>query len=495
MRIVLALGLLCASLATFASPESEALKREGQRALEAGRYEEAIGRFRAATRADPADRDAAFMLGATFNRTGDFAGAYVRLKALEAVGYRNRALDFEIGWSLLGMQRARACVVRLERYEQSVPGTALNSELLGRCYLLLREYDKAEAKLREALARDPGAKPRVDLYLAQVQFGRGERQAAAATFTALTRSDSEVGRALRQGDAALAAIAPPPGVGWRFSVSAAAGHNSNVIGLGNTIPLPTDITSKGASFVRGGFGASYTARLDAATSASVGYGFLLERYDSISAANLEDHYFYGEFARRLSERIAVSLRASTQLTRLGGDHFRTQPAIRPALAVRFGPASTTEFSYTLAVPEYRTSAIAAFERSGEIHAFAVNHVIQPEGSPWSGSIGYAHTENRSEGAEFRSSSDGFSGALRYSFGPRTNITVGASVGRDRYDNPSVFTGFARRDRPESAFVLLNGPLTENLRYYAQVQASRSRSNIAFFDYKQRVLLGGIALDF
>jgi len=376
-----------------------------------------------------------------------------------------------------------------------VPGRAITSELLGRCHLLLREHDKAEAKLREALARDPGAKPRVDLYLAQVQFGRGDRQAAAATFSMLTRSDSEVGRALRQGEAALAAVAPPPGLGWRFSVSAGAGHNSNVIGLGNTIPLPADITNKSASFVRASFGASYTAQLDAATRASVGYGFLGERYDAIRAANLEDQYLYGEFARRLSDRFALSLRASMQITRLGGQHFRTQPAVSPALAFRFGPASTTEFSYTLALPEYTRSAIAAFERSGEIHAFAVNHVIQPEGSPWSGSIGYVHAENKTEGAEFRSGSDGFSGALRYSFGPRANITVGASLGRDRYDNPSAFAGFARRDRPESAFAQVNGPLTEHLRYYAQVQASRSRSNIAFFDYKQRVLLGGIAIDF
>ena len=121
MRIVIVLGLLCSAIAAMASPQSEALKREGQRALEAGRHEEAIERFQAASRADPADRDAAFLLAATFNRSGDFEGAYLRLKALEGAGYRNREMDFEIGWSLLGMGRAGACVPRLERYEGAAP--------------------------------------------------------------------------------------------------------------------------------------------------------------------------------------------------------------------------------------------------------------------------------------------------------------------------------------------------------------------------------------
>jgi tetratricopeptide (TPR) repeat protein len=128
--------------------------------------------------ANTPEQDAVFTKAANLNRAGNAAEAYLGLKALEDAGYRNREMDFEIGWSLLGMGRAGACVPRLERYEQTVPGRALTSEFLGRCHLLLRDYDKAEARLREAIARDPGARQRVEIFLLQAQLGRGEKSAA-----------------------------------------------------------------------------------------------------------------------------------------------------------------------------------------------------------------------------------------------------------------------------------------------------------------------------
>jgi len=422
----------------------------------------------------------------------------VRLKALEDTGYRNREFDFEIGWSLMGMGRAGACVPRLASYEQAVPGRAITSELLGRCYLLLRDYDKAEAKLREALARDPGAKQRVDLYLAQVQYGRGDRQAADATVAGILRGDTDLGRALRDGQAALAALAPPPETGLRLAASASIGYNDNVIGLGNTIPLPADISNKGSTFFRGGFGISYTHQFDAQTRGSIGYGGLLDRYDQIKAADLDDHFIYADVAHRVNERVALSLRASLQLTYLSGSHFRDQPALRPAAAYRWNESAITELSYTFARPDYAASAAAPqFERDGEIHALAINHLIQPSGSPWSGSVGYARTENRPDGADFRSSGDTVSGAVRYEFAARTHLTLAVNLGRERYANPNSLSadGTARRDTPLGVSAQFTAPLTKQLRYFLQFQASRSDSNITFFDYKQQTVLAGIGADF
>lgn len=492
-----AFALLCSMLA-MASPESEALKRDGLAELKANRYEQAVEQFRKATQADPADRDAAFYLAATYNRMGRHADAYIGLKALEAIKYRNAELDFEIGWSLMGLGRAQTCVIRLERYEKNVPGRALAAEFLGRCLTMLGRYAEAETRLREALARDPASKSRVDLLLAQLQHARGDKQAANASIDAIMRGDSDIGRALRDGQAALAGLAPPPETGLRFVASAAIGYNDNVIGLGNTQPLPTDISSKGSAFTRASFGVSNTVQFDPQTRGSVGYGLLIDRYDELKIADLDDHFIYADVAHRVNESLAVSLRVSQQFTYLDGSHFRTQPSIRPAVAYRFAADSVTEAAYIFAKPDYKgTAANPVFERDGDIHVWSLSHLIQPPDSPWSGSLGYAHTANRAEGADFASRSDGFSAALRYSFDKRTTLTLGANVGQSRYDNPNSLTGFVstRRDKPTSLFAQFNGPLTDKLRYYLQFQSSRSHSNITFYDYQQQVLLGGVAVDF
>ena len=453
--------------------------------------------FFATAHANTAEQNTAFTQGANLNRTGDFVGAYRQLKALESDGYRNPELDFEIGWSLLGMRRAGACVPRLQRYKQAVPGRAIASEILGRCHLLLRDYDKAEAEFRAALALDPKAQPRVDLYLAQVQSGRGDKQAVQAFINDALRDESNIGRALRDGQAALTALAPAPGTGLKLTASAALGYNSNVIALGNTQPLPGDISGKSSAFLRTGFGVSNSAQLDAQTRGSIGYGLLLDRYMDIRAANTDDHYAYADVSRRMSERLALSLRASLQLTYLDGEHFRTQPAIRAGAAYKFTPNSTTEGAYSFATANYKASTTPAFNRDGDIHSLSIAHQIRMPESPWSGAFGYNHVENRTDGADFRSSGDTISGILRYSFGRRIELSAGGTYGRDRYDNANSLSaaGLARRDNPSSAFVQLSGAFTDAVRYYVQLLSSRSGSNISFYDYRQQSLIGGVSVEF
>lgn len=451
----------------------------------------------AAALANTPAQEAAFVQSANLNRSGNPAEAYLQLKALENAGYRNREIDFEIGWSLLGLGRAGACVLRLERYERAAPGRALTSELLGRCYLIERAWDQAEAKLREASARDPGAKARVDLLLTRVQFGRGERKAAAATFSGLVTGESELGRAVRDSQAALARLAPQRDTGLKLTASLALGYNSNVIGLGNTSPLPADITGKSSLFARTGVGISNSMQLDAQTRGSIGYGLQLERYTETHAANTDDHYAYAEITRRMSERFGLSLRGSLQITQIEGTHFRATPAVRAGALYQFTPNSVTQAAYQFSAPEYERAAAPVFNRSGEAHAFLLNHVMRVPNTPWAGTVGYSHVENRTEGRDFRSKANAVTAALRYSFTGRNDLTVGATYGRDRYAYPNSLspTGAARRDIPRSAFLQLDGPLSEALRYYVQLQASRSHSNLAFYNYRQHSVVGGLAYEF
>jgi|CXWL01.1.fsa_nt_gi Tfp pilus assembly protein PilF len=496
MRLSVAVLLLCCNVA-WASPESEAFKRAGLEELKGNRHERALEQFQQAVKADAADLDAAFFLAATYNRMGRHGEAYDDLFALEDRGYRNAEVDFEIGWALAAAEQADDCVVRLERYRQSVPARALALEFLGRCRLLSRDYDKAEAALREAKALDPASAPRVDLMLAQVKHARGDTQAASTMLADIMRGDTDIGRALRRAQAAVAAAAAP-GTGWKLWGSAAFGHNSNVIALGNTTPLPADITGKGSGFLRAGFGISNSAQIDGKTLGSAGYGLLFDRYEAIGSANLDDHYLYADVTHQLNPQLALSLRASMQLTYLDGTQFRTQPALRAAAAYRFTPNSATEVAYAFAAADYaKPATLPAFDRNGDNHTLSINHLLRPAGSPWSGSIGVAYADNRTEGSDFRSSSTTASGVLRYAFGGKIDLAVGGSVGRERYRNPNSLSAaaVARRDNPKSVFAQLSGPLTDKLRYYVQLQSGHSDSNISFYDYRQRTVVGGVSIDF
>jgi hypothetical protein len=398
----------------------------------------------------------------------------------------------------MGMGQARTCVERLERYEAAVPGRGQASEFMGRCLLSLREYARAEAMFARALERDPRLAPTVNLSMAAVEQARGRRDAARTRMEALTDTDAPTGRALRD----LAGPPDPPiqpDKPLRASLSFSAGHNSNVIALGNTIPLPTDITRKSADFTRWTGGATYTHQLDAATSATLGYALLTDRYDGLGSANLVDHFFYADIFRQTTERVGVSLRMAGELTDLAGTRFRNVVSFRPAVSYRFSGDSVTELAYGYANSEYRNTVPGVFDRNGDSQSLSLVHSFRLRGTNWSGAVGATYTENRTEGSDFDSHGIGASGTIRYTFDNRIVVALGAGFTRDDYRNPNSLAGggfaYARADKQQVVSLQATGPLAERLRWFVQGQSLRNSSNIVFYDYKQTVVSGGIAADF
>lgn len=496
--LLLALLLLAGPAIAPASPASDALKQQGLRALAEGKFAEAATRFAEAMKADPRDAEAAYLHGAAANRQGQFAAALDSLRKAETAGYRDAELDFELGWAHMGQGQAQPCIDRLERFEAARPGRGQASEFLGRCHLALRQFDRAEARLNEALARDPRLAPTVNLALASVEQARGRTQAAQLRMESALAADAPTGRALRD----LAGPPPPaiqPDKPLRLSLSFAAGHNSNVIGLGNTMPLPADIQRKGSLFTRLSAGAAYTHQIDPATSFTLGYAFLSDRYEDIPGANLLDHFLYADLFTQVTARAAFSVRASSQSTTLGGSRFRDALGLRPAFSYRFTDTSVTEFAYSVTDNDYRANVAQAFSRDGESQAYSVAHSFRLPGTRWSGAVGATYGRNRTEGGDFVSDSLGASGTLRYAFPNRIVAAVGAGVSRDDYGNPNSLAGagfaFARKDEQSSVSVQVAGPFNDRARWFVQAQSLRNTSNIAFYQYKQTAVTGGLAIDF
>ena len=492
----LALALACISTPSAASPESDALVRRGLMEFEAQRFRDAIHFFGEAVRADPKDLRAVFLQGASLNRLGNYREAYLLVSGVERQGGRHPEMDFEAGWALMGIGRSRACIDRLERFDKAYPGRGQTSEFLGRCYLQLREYERAESHFNEAVKREPKLKPSVDLSMARLEQARNRPDAARDRLQAAADANAPTGRALRN----VFALPEPvhqPEKPLQLSAAFSVGHNDNVIGLGSTIPLPSDITRQSANFLRAQIAGAYTRAFTASTSATAGYALLLDRYRGLGIADLNDHFFYADVISTFARGIGGSLRVSHEITDLHGDRFREQNALRPAVSYRFTEDSVTELALQHSWANYHSPTAPTLDRDGFANALSLTHLFRVPRSGWSGTGTATYLRNHSRGGDFRFTGLGADGALRYTFTTGVSMLVGYGYTNYDYTELNSLAGFGlrRQDDQHLARLEVGGPLRRGLRWFVQGQRLSNESNIPFFDFVQNVVSTGLAANF
>lgn len=154
VKVALAAAMLTLAVSAQASPQSQRLIGEGRALLTKGNVDGALAKFDAAAKADPNDADALYFQGAALNRLMRHGQALARLQAAQQNGLKKAGMDFEMGWALLGTDRFGDAIRRLQAYDRAKPGVGKTSELLGRAHMGLKQYDQAEAYLKEAIRRD-----------------------------------------------------------------------------------------------------------------------------------------------------------------------------------------------------------------------------------------------------------------------------------------------------------------------------------------------------
>lgn len=495
--VVTALSL--AFSAAAASPESRELIRQGVEALPGGKYEEALKHFDAATRADPADAEAVFFQGVALNRLGRHSAAFAGLKLAQAMGYTHPELAFELGWSLIGVGQWDEAIAEMERYEQASPGRGQTSEFLGRAYLGRREWEKAEAKFQEALQRDPALKPTVLFHLALLERERQNLAAAQRQLERLleTAPESPLARLLRE---QLARLAPPVEKPWRITVSASGGYNSNVIALGDAVPLPSDISSKRSGFARFTLDATYDWRLTPRDTVTAGYGFLGDVYEKVSSSDLRDHFFWVNWRHALTANLAGALRLSDGFTEVGGNAFRNQVSLRPALGWRFADWAVAELTFSSTLSDYFFTAPSVQDRDSTAHTVALTGYATIPGTRAQARLGYFRVWNRADGADFDSKTNGLFVGLSHPLPWETFGEVYYRRTFDRYDNANSLAGpagfgFRRKDDTDALTVQLSRPIVDRLRAYVRYDFVNADSNISFFTYRQNTLSFGLVASF
>ena len=487
---------------TAASPESRALVRQGAAELANRKFEEALRKFDAAVRADPADAQAVFFRGAALNRLSRHAEALPRLQEAARLGSNHPDLPFELGWALLGLGHWHAAILHLERYEQSRPGRGQTSEFLGRAFLALGDVDRAEAKLKEAITRDPALRATALLFLARLEQARGNADEAARLLDTLLREapESPLARTLREQLARLAPP-PPPGRPWRLSVSTGGGHNSNVIALGDGIQRPADISSQWSAFARFALNAAYDWRPSPTDTVTAGYAFLADVYSRVHSFDLQDHAVAVDWRRAFTPDLAATVRLGDQFTLVGDNAYRNQATLRPALAYRLTGWAVAEAAYSLAVSDYYFATPSVQDRDGTSHTVALTTDLVAPGTRLRTRLGYFHVWNRADGDDFVFQTNGLLAGVSYPLGRGITGDVTYTRTFDRYANANSLAGptgsaFSRKDDVDILSIQLTGPVVfDRLRAYARYDYTNAGSNIQFYTFKQRVVSFGLVASF
>ena len=125
-------------------------------------------------------------------------------------------------------------------YEQTVPGRGQASELLGRAYLALGQYTQARAALEQALTRDPELEPTVQAVLISLARAKGVTEESAAKLELLLQAHPNGPLAGAMGmlpSVSASQRAASMAGKWRLELDASFGHNSNVMTIGDGVPL------------------------------------------------------------------------------------------------------------------------------------------------------------------------------------------------------------------------------------------------------------------
>ncbi len=500
--------LLCWNLLPFSTPlraaESPPWLQEGYAHLQSGRYAEAAQRFQAASQANPQDYTAAFFSGVSLNRLGQHEAALRYLSQIIPSETTPVELDFERGWALLGTKQWKEAIAALERYEKATPGRGQTSEFIGRAYFGLEQWDQAETLLKQAVERDNRLQASATYYLAQIAARRGEPQQASALWTALLNDfpNSPLSRAARgsglktDGLDDITGLLSAPDASqkpYEFSIRAGGGYNSNVIALGDGIPLPVDISRRSSPLLNFGLSAAYKKAPPAGSRSTwrLGYDFAADIYPSVQSANLQTHFLSFDYGTPIGKKWSGGLRLADQFSFIGGSRFSNQLLLRPALAYRHSDKAATELAYSLTNAKYYFATAAVQDRDGTNHVLGLTHFWRQK--RWQLNAGVFHAINGADGADFDFDANGLVLGASHPLGKRSMANFVFSHTRERYDNPNSANGFTapRRDNRSALALQLTHSLSDSTSFYAQYSFNKASSNIAVFDYKQHVISGGL----
>jgi Tfp pilus assembly protein PilF len=507
VKVALAAVVLTLAVSAQASPQSQRLIGEGTALLAKGNTDGALAKFDAAAKADPNDAGAPYYQGAALNRLARHAEALPKLQAAQGKGLKTPGLDLEMGWALLGTNRFGDAIRRLRAYDAAKPGVGKTSELLGRAHMGLKQYDQAEACLKEAIRRDAGLTISSQFYLAMLAAARNDGAGVTGHLDRMAGAIEEMAN-VRGGPPGQPA-APDEDKPWNITLMLGSGYNSNALAGGDSglpagAPLPGGIRRDGTTFATMGLGTTYELIREDNDSLTVGYTLQSDLHgeNDTHGADLLSNYWFAEYDHRFDDRLVGTVTVADEYVRVGRRPFLNQVMARGTLAYQCCEAAVVEGAYIYHNNEFLFGSPRRRQqdRDADAHTLMITCFVAVPETDLRTRCGYYHTYNRAEGSDFD-----YDGDAVFVFGAHplpcdANVEVGYTRIWNDYHEPNSVAGpfgwaFSREDNVHVLSVEFTRPLSRGVTLFMRYEARWNGSNIPEYGYNQHVYTGGVLCEF
>ena len=314
-----------------------------------------------------------------------------------------------------------------------------------------------------------------------------------------------------------------------MSLSPSAGYDSNVIGLGEGLPLPEGVSRQGGAYsqVAGNIALDWKSLPVNDVSAheiTVGYKYTQTFHEEFSGYDLGDHTWNVLYIHAMDDYWSGRLGFEDKYTTVDGHSFNNKVTLRPAVRFVAGKyledlgSVTTEVAYAFSLTDYAISPSSPFRvKDADISRVELSETIVPKIWKDAGTkivLTYMHFWNEAEGSDYVYQRN------RWQFSIETRLSKDAKSrwhdvtaschyihNVDRYDHPNSNAGaagfaFARRAyrddvNPAISFDVLKYPETKTpkLSCNAQYHYIRDNSNIPIFNTVQHQVEFGVTYTF
>ena len=317
---------------------------------------------------------------------------------------------------------------------------------------------------------------------------------------------------------------------FKLSISPASGYDSNIIRLGEGLPLPSGISMQDDGFFEFSSAATFDWKsLDKVFAAdqppakdqvTVSYEYKGDFYEGISGFDQAVHTWSAKYTHLFDKRWGYRIEAKDALTTIDGHSYSNKVAFAPALmfqaaeyANQIAKELKTELIFTFAKTDnYFPPSLPARNMSADNYSVEVSLTYIPKDYDAAKlKLGFVHYRNEAEGSDYDYDRNRFLVNLetRFSKAPESRwydlqATIKYFHDFDGYDHPNSHAGFAfsRQDDRND----LQAGLTFDVLKYPDKTTSRfavnllyhylgQDSNVPFYNYPEHVIQAGCTYTF